>query len=394
MAAIRMISARMTRSFRILAVATCTGFACNGATGPEVEPAFDQLWVAGSEVRLLDLASGLERSVLSFEGMIESAVMPPGSEVMWLGVVSGLSRELVQLDVCSESITARRTLSSLADGGIALLTAEILAEDQAIGALYVWRASAAGVTGVAVLDQATLVPTGFMGPWNVVADGIVPVSANGWLGAGGIALVASRSLDAPREGEAVFFIDRETTRDSLTTDDLTVPETEIQGVVYTDGRDRLVVEGASWLVAFDTRSKTVVQAVPRPATGELVPHPDGSLYLLGDVGDWPDRPGSGVLTMFDADLDVTGSIDLSTPLGGAPNSPTATVIRRIVLDPDQPLAYVSTGTPARGPLYPVQTSKLISVDLVEGEVIGVHDFGDHELGAHFIYSCPMSRSAR
>ena len=146
-----------------------------------------------------------------------------------------------------------------------------------------------------------------------------------------------------------------------------------------DGRT-ILVGGAGWLVTYDTDLRQPVRSVARPVSGVARVSPDQSTVVLTDSGVWPDFPGSGLLHLFDAQLSPIGTVDVSTPLGGLPNTPTATVTRIVAFADDGRTAYVASGTPPIGPLYTTQPARIIAVDLPTRTVIRVYELGGHELG--------------
>ena len=127
-------------------------------------------------------------------------------------------------------------------------------------------------------------------------------------------------------------------------------------------------------------SSHMTASVARQASGSLTLVPGGRMLTLTDVGIGFDSPGSGILRLYDADLVPIGSIDASTPVGGVPNSPTATRMGLAAAGSDGRMLYVRSGSSERGPLFPSQPARLLFVDLIEKHVTRSMSLGGYGLG--------------
>jgi len=61
---------------------------------------------------------------------------------------------------------------------------------------------------------------------------------------------------------------------------------------------------------------------------------DGVALFLADGGQGVEHPGSGLLCLYSMDLEERGTIDVSTPVGGRPNSLVAARLGTGATTPD------------------------------------------------------------
>ncbi|MCH8986399.1 MAG: hypothetical protein IIB04_07275 [Acidobacteria bacterium] len=346
------------------------------------------LYVAGSTIRAIDLDSGGTPWVIPLDGTVEGVVVGAKPHHLFVTVKgSNFQRELVRVDLCTRRVDRRLAMSGIAGpdqaNGIRLATGEVMAVHPLADRLYLWRSWREDTLGIASVDLGEFAPTAFSGPWNVAGGGIVlfwPGGTNETLG-----VIASRDQNAGRSGTKVYLLDPHSlnVRDSIDSSDLGQ-----QGQIWDlnmlgDGRT-ILVGGAGWLVTYDTDLRQPVRSVARPVSGVARVSPDQSTVVLTDSGVWPDFPGSGLLHLFDAQLSPIGTVDVSTPLGGLPGSPTATVTRTVAFADDGRTAYVASGTLEFGPLYATQTVRIIAVDLQTRTVLRVYELGGHEMGWPFL----------
>lgn len=377
-----------SRRARYLTLMLASAFiSCSNGTAPQFESVSTLVYIAGSRIRAIDLDSGETPWVIPLDGTVEGAVV--GAEPHHLLVTvedSSSGRELVSIDLCRRLVDKRLAMFGAGGpneiNGIGLSTGEVMAVHSLANRLYLWRSWKGDVQGVASVDLRELAPTAFSGPWNVAAGGIVlfwPGTMNETLG-----VIASRDQNGGRSGSKVYFLDPTSlkVRDSIDSSDLG-EQGEVWSVdTLADGRT-ILVGGADWLVTYDTDLRQTVRSVARPASGSVHLSPDHNTVVLTDAGGI-DFLGSGLLHLFDPQLSLIGTVDVSTPLGGLPNGPTATATRGVAFAPDGRTAYVVSGTPEIGPLYPTQASRIIAVDLQTRTVIRVYELGGYELGMPFL----------
>ncbi len=345
----------------------------------------------------LVITDGFTRRIsrrIALDGAVEELVAAPEGRTIYAGIVgAGFRRSLAAVDVRTATSLWSLPLSengqpSVIDG-IGLLTGEVLAVSPDGRRLYMARAVRSGVGGIAVLDLTSKRPVLFDGPWSVAAGGIVPLAINTTvplLRDGALAVVASRQNSAgggPRRGEKVYLLAPGTLAvlDSIAPDVLGGSATQEiwQVVASPDGR-RLYVAGSERIVQFDLATRRVEASVARPSLGAISVAADGSTVVVTDAGRFPDTPGSGLLFTYGSDLVPRGTIDVSSPLGAVPRSPSAIATGIALSQRSGHLMYVRAGTPSIGPLYPVQPARLLLVDPVERRVTQTLETGGNGLG--------------
>jgi len=99
---------------------------------------------------------------------------------------------------------------------------------------------------------------------------------------------------------------------------------------------------------------------------------------------WPDSPGSGLLFLYGPNLESLGTIDVSTPLGGAPRGATATCTGLAAPGRDGRTVYVRAGSGSRFSLYPRQPARLLVVDVVSRALLRTIDLDGFGLGFLFV----------
>jgi hypothetical protein len=371
-----------------ISLAICLGAGCASATGPEQIAGDVLVRVTADAIVGLDPVTGQVRWEHGVSGSIESVVRVGGAQELLLSVRdAGFARSLRRFDMCRHEV--EWTLPLFTGAGptvidsIGLSTAEVLAAD-AGGYAYLWRSEQAGVVGLAQLDLGSRRPTAFAGPWYVVAGGVVAL-----VGAPSptLAVVGARS-DSSAATTSVYTLDGATleVRDSVTAETFG-RSGDVWSATSIDEGGSLIVGGGGWLGTFDVGAGTVAGQIPVSATGRLHPSPDGDLLLLTDVGTGFDLPGSGLVHVLGEALDARGTIDVSSPVGGAPGTATSTVTRSAAFSPDGAIAYVLGGTRERGPVYPVQPTRVFVIDVASRQVTDVLHLGGFELGELFWATC-------
>ena len=124
----------------------------------------------------------------------------------------------------------------------------------------------------------------------------------------------------------------------------------------------------------------MIATVELPSRGLISLSPDGTTLYVPDSGYGFDWPGSGLLFVYDADLNPEEPIDLSEAAfdGIAPTTGGVGVS----LGSD--LVYVAAGTVSRGPLYGPQPAKLLIVDAVARRLIETVDLNGWGFWAVFV----------
>lgn len=327
-------------------------------------------------------------------GYLEGATLSADSNLIYAGVVSiDGRRDLLAIDVRTLREVWRLRISDRlqpAFGPIGIRTAEVLAPSLDGTSLYIWRAEQNNVVGIAAVDLASRRTRAFSGPWNVAGGGMVaiPRGAPTWPN-GALAVIAGRENAAtgPRRQTMLYLLDLQSLAplDSVTPQDLggLSAATFWDVAVVANGRELLIGNEAE-LVRFDLATRRVLGRTSRIGSGPFMVEPASGTVVLADNGRFPDSPGRGLLQLFRADLTADGTIDISTPLGGAPNGPTALVMGFVGRSADGKSVYVRTGTPPIGTLYPAQPARLLLVDLTSRTVRASVALGGAGLGYIFV----------
>lgn len=378
----------------LLALAGGLGSGCSNPNAPVISPGEvvlitsperDQLW-------MIVPTSGAITARLDLGGKAQSAAASSDGTTLYAGVSgAGFRNELVAIDTRVNRVLWRLRLGS--DGqpnfldGVGLISGEALALSHDGQGLYLWRAVKDGVTGVTLVDVSTRRPTAFSGPWNV--SGLVPIppSAPRWSGA--LAVVGSRANAAggPLGGSSVFVLDPVSLQvvDSILAEDLGGAQGEdIWEVVPSPDGQALYIAGSQRLVRYSLADQRVTASVARPGTGGLSVTSDGETLIVTDGGTWPELPGSGLVYAYGPNFEPHGTIDVSTPLGGRPLSPTATVTGGTAMSLDGRTVYVRAGTPPIGTLYTPQPARLLMVDMIDRSLRRAVELGGFGGGFLFV----------
>lgn len=143
-----------------------------------------------------------------------------------------------------------------------------------------------------------------------------------------------------------------------------------------DGRSLYVASSTS-LIRYDLVASRVTAAVPTPSTGGLALADNGTL-VLADSGIGFSAPGSGLVYIFGPDLELQGTVDMSTPLGGRPHGPEAIRTLSVAIDRKRSWAYVVAGTPSIGP--PAQPDRVLIIDLPNKTLVRAIDVSRYGKG--------------
>ena len=327
-------------------------------------------------------------------GYLEGATLSADSNLIYAGIASiNGRRELLAINARSLREEWRLRLSERlqpAFGPIGIRTAEVLTPSVDGTSLYVWRAEQDNVVGIAAVDLASRRTRAFSGPWNVAGGGMVAIPRGApTLPNGALAVIASRENAAtgPRRQSMLFLLDLQSLAplDSVTPQDLggSSAATFWDVAVVANGRE-LVIGNEAELVRFDLATRRVLGRTSRIGSGPFSVEPASGTVVLADNGRFPDSPGRGLLQLFRADLTANGTIDISTPLGGVPNGPTALVMGFVGRSADGKSVFVRTGTSPIGTLYPAQPARLLLVDLTSRTVRASVALGGAGLGYVFV----------
>lgn len=329
-------------------------------------------------------------------GAVYGGVLSADSRTLFLNIGnSGFRSDLVAINARSGNALWSLTLATAGQprilDGVGLLTGEVMAVAGDDSLLYLWRSVKDSVVGIAALNLKTQRPVAFSGPWNVAAGGIQPTTQRCNAPRAVLILVADRqnASGGPRRDEAVYILDAQTLAplDSIAPPALgPSPAEDVWQALPSADRRTLYVATSTRIVRYDVCSRSILASTPRRAMGLLAvvaAAAADTTLILTDVGVWPDAPGSGLIYVFGQNLDLRDSIDVSTPIGGVPKSPSATVTGSAVGGFDGRTVYVRAGSDEVGPLYPPQRARLLIVDLVNRRLVRAVDLTGFGLGLLF-----------
>ncbi len=309
-------------------------------------------------------------------GMLESALTLGDSSTMLMGVVNAdASRELITLDTRTLSERSRRVISRslvpVDQASVGLRALVTMTESADRRSIYVSQAIRDGVGGLARVNAQSLISEAFSGPWLLGSPvRLMPPTASRPDGA--LVMVASRenSTGGSLRSPTVFLLHPSTLAplDSLSPSELEFPGAIINLLVTERGAS-LIVGTGSRLMRFDMAQRRITAQTVRRGLGGIVATSDGRTIVALDQGQFPELAGSGMVYVYDANLALTDSVDVSTALGGTPHSLTATVMGGAVLDETTGELYLRTGSPPFGSLYPIQPARVVVVSLRDRRVV-------------------------
>jgi hypothetical protein len=362
--------------------------ACTNAVAPCVSNGFVVVSDDGGRgLQILDPTGVCGALRVPIAGRIESATISATGTTVFVGLVDDVfNRELVAIAVPDGSPRWRMSLSEggqprLLDG-VGLVAAEVLAASADGNVLYMSRAVRNDTLGIVAIDQRTQRPIGFSGPWSIVAGGLVPLGPSSVLPTGALLVVGVPNSESPRRERArVYMLSLNTLEplDSIA-ESVLAPDEDVWQAIPTGDNRQIYLAGSTQLLRYDLALRRSTAAVARSASGVLALMRDERELVLTDVGTWPDSPGSGLLRIFGPDLQERGTIDVSSPLGGAPASNTAVRTGLAASDDSGRRLYVRSGSEEIGPLYPAQPARLLVVDLPARSVSSVLALRGYGLG--------------
>jgi hypothetical protein len=168
---------------------------------------------------------------------------------------------------------------------------------------------------------------------------------------------------------------------SLSVDTIAVPPEQLfpgdalRFVVAATPASVVYVIGYAGIYQFDLVAQQVTARAPVPSRAPPSVSPDGQIVAFTDPGIWPDFPGSGRLFLYDSGLAQVARVDL----GQDPVTGGRVVSRVVAWSASSSLAFVSTGTAQNGPLYGIQPSRILVIDLTTASVVGEVSLGEYSV---------------
>lgn len=364
----------------LLAVTACTGD--GGPQGPlfPALPAGETIVTTGyGALHLVDVRTGETRWVR--DGGFSSFVVGPDGRTGYGALRRGNTEFWDSLVVLDLFTGETRWQFPIADrhvpapvGAIVVHQMYMLGVSHDGSTVYTGYARRDSLEGLAALDVAEHQPVGF---FDVICRMLnSPVSLPPSLTyPEGVVLVVGERRYPPTQPttEYLYLLHPRTLAplDSVRT--LDVFQEEIWELGPTPDPNTLYLTTAQQVMRFDLVTKTVTASTPRRVYGGLAYTP-GLRYVVHADGPSRFGPGVGVLYLYTEDLQPLGTIDLSTPLGGTPYGPDATVVWwSQVPSLDGRRLFLSGGVSSW--LYgKSQPSRLLVVNLVERRLEGFIPF--------------------
>jgi hypothetical protein len=385
------IQGMKNRLFALIVFASCASM-CDRP----VSPCVPREWVVLSDstrsgIRMIDVAGRCPDAQTGVGGSVEDWALDNNTKTAYLSVRgTDARRRLVSIDLRTTREVWRQELTETTQPGTigGVLSGEVLAVSPDGKRLYAWRGIKDGVQGIRSLDLQARAPLGFSGPWNVVAGGLIPLPPNAAFSEGALVVIGLQEEPGPRRGRSrVYFLHPISLSliDSIPPASIGGEEDIWQLLPAPDDRS-VYIAGSSQFIRYDLVERRTLATAPRQGTGVLALMAAGDRLVVTDIGLWPDSPGSGVLRLYSSDLQSQGTIDVSSPLGGAPGSATATRTGFAAASYDGRKLYVRSGSEELGPLYPAQRARVLVVDVIERKLLDAIEIGGFGLG--FILALP------
>lgn len=342
-----------------------------------------------SELIWLDTTLTEISSRLAFAGTIVGAALSANREVLALGIVApGGRRELVVVDPNTrirKTTLALGDIRSPTDPTVQLTSSERIAISHDGRIVYFAHATRNGRVVIAAVDLTVLQIVGTTGEFSSSSLMTMHGPTNG-LPNGTLAIIGK-----PNEAlqNAVYLFDAHTlvAYDSIAAGELAAFGGSAASQIVAPTRSQLYLAGPSFAAWYSLAERRALVVAPNSIfSGALSASSGGNWLTLTDAGVWPHSAGSGVLQVLDRQLGVVGSIDLSTPVGGAPNSPAATVMGAATGVGNGSNLLVRTGTIFhRNLMFPqTQPARIIVVDVATREVKAVIPLGGY--GSGFVFA--------
>jgi len=278
-----------------------------------------------------------------------------------------VGRELLVLDLGSRSVRQRITLMTPAGQPVydgVKLWAEPLAVTPDGARLLLANSFRNDTVGLALFDPAALRVRAFRPFPDVLGFGFVPSG-------GALAAIVQTSREPGQLiSTSLVLLD---IASLATIDSIALPrpfDNPIQ-VVSGPNPDLLFIGSWSRFFAYSRVERQVVASVIRPAIGDLAISPDGQLLAAGDMGTWPDDPGTGKVFFYSKDLIPLQDVDLPKSPNGQPLTTT-----RLAFSLDGRRLLVSAGTPSTGPLFGPQPAQVLVIDTGTLQFVRAIPLGD------------------
>lgn len=369
--------------------------ACNEEVGPDGGETGTVLVTADESQEELIFIGADSKEILGrlrTTERIQGVALSGESQVLYVGVGTGVQQHsLLAVDPSNRRVVWRRALprTGPAMHDTVVLSASSMAVTEDDAGIYSWFSQADTIPGLSRFNLNTFDIEAFNGPLSVAAGGIVRLAVNGQ---NLIALIASRDTRPPRRAESIYLLNALSlaVTDSVTPESLGVASGENLFQVMPGGsHNSLYVLTPTAIIHYNFTDRRILSRVSHTAQGSITKTPSGML-LLTDGGTWPDWPGSGLIGLYSTDLQFIGTIDISTPLGGVPNTPSASRSTMAASVPEFPnLVFVRVGSDQTGPLYPAQPARVLVIDLTERRVVHAIDLGG--FGASFLVGALSER---
>lgn len=368
------------------AVLTCVA-GCEEAQAPHRTG--DIVVLGGGETESLVVVDAGASKVIARPGPMprykEAFALAPDSAILYISAVGDAGRELIRLDTRSfrvvrdamSVIEARSDIGELSiHGGRAIA---VFPDGTKLAAAQAYRD---GVAGIVILDAQSWEPIDFIYPLYIPPFGMERLAPSSEFPSGALLVIGAREDDVQPSLDWLFVMDPLTHRftDSVA---IAPPANDSRGTLRQvlpapDGQTVYVV-GRSFIYRYDLARGEVIATVERPTRGLISLSPDGTTLYVPDAGDF-DWPGSGLLFVYDADLNPEEPIDLSE----AAFNGTAPSLGGVGVSPGGDLVYVAAGTGSRGPLSGPQPAKLLIVDAVARRLIETVDLNGWGFWAVFV----------
>jgi hypothetical protein len=359
-------------------IVICTGISsCSGgiAPAPSKETVVEHVLAAENNhttLRIFDAETELSVQT-ALGGSLEGLTTQTDGRIAYVGVrLPSGSRDLIAVDMAGSILWRTRLGDS-----IGVLTGEVLGAAPDGRTLFIWRGISSGTQGLSVIDVESRLRVAHSANWNVASNGLVPLPRSDQFPEGAVLLVGVRSgSGGPRGASRAYVLHAKTL---AVVDSIVLPEDIWQVVPSPSGGDVYII-GSQNVVRYHLSSRRTTASMRRSVNGSATVLVNGQLVMT-DAGSFPDTPGSGLLHLFSADLRSNGTIDISTPLGGVPNSQTAVRSGLIQLSAHGNRVWVRVGSEDFGPLYAPQKARLLLVDCERREVVRTLDLDGFGLGA-------------
>lgn len=371
------------------AVLTCVA-GCEEAQAP-YRTGGDIVVLGGGETESLVVVDVGTSKVIARPGPMprykDAFALAPDSAILYINAVGDSGRELIRLDTRSFRVVSRDAMSVIETrsdiGELSIHGGRAIAVFPKGTKLAVAQAYRDGVAGIVILDAQSWEPIDFIYPLYVEPFGMERLAPSSEFPSGALLVIGAREDDVQPSLDWLFVMDPLTHRftDSVA---IAPPANDSRGTLRQvltapDGQTVYVV-GRSFIYRYDLLRGEVIATVGRPSRGLISLSPDGTTLYVPDPGDGFDWPGSGLLFVYDADLNSEEPIDLSE----AAFDGTAPVTGGVGVSLGSDLVYVVAGTVSRGPLYGPQPAKLLIVDAVARRLIETVDLNGWAFWAVFV----------